>query len=152
MDGRHLGREDGVRLPHLSSEDRPLRAGCRATGTTGPPRFERRLEGAQADARCTEVRLLVDLDQRGMPAAGLEDLLHLVARDRVQPAAEGGELHEGQPRRSAASEARGGIEPGVVGPLVDDAQGPVDLPEVRDGVLREDGHPEGDRELRRCHG
>ena len=91
---------------------------------------------------CSSILISVE----SLPPA-LEDLLHLVARDSIQAAAEGGELHEGEP--AVLRGQRGGcVETGVISPLVDDTQGPVDLPEVRNRILREDRHPQGDRELR----
>ena len=93
---------------------------------------------AQADARCTEVGDLVDLEAGVDLAAALQDLLDLVGSEGIQAAAEAVELD--QVEVVALGDHLGSaVEAGVVHPLVIDAQVALHLPQVGNGVLGEHG-------------
>ena len=95
-----------------------------------------------------EVRLLVDLDHRVDLSPRLEDLLHLVRGDRVQPAAEGVELDQGQVVRGRATACAAAYRRVWYTHWSTTRSGRWILPEVRHRVLREHRHSEGDGELR----
>ena len=106
---------------------------------------DRRVEGAQADLRGTQVGDLVDLEDGVHVAAAFEDLLNLVGSDRVDATAEGVELDHLEV--GLVADAGGGlVEARVVGPLVEDAQGALEA-RVDDGVLGEDGHSQAHDDL-----
>ena len=84
--------------------------------------FQRGKQAAHADARCTEVGHLVDLEHRVHLAGGLQDFLHLVGGQGVQAAAEAVQLDEVKVA-TLGGNLGGGVETRVVHPLVDQADG-----------------------------
>ena len=90
------------------------------------------------DADGAEVGDLVNFQERVELARIVEYFIYLVARYGVDAAPEGDELNEFKVV-SLAHEFRGGIQPGMVDPLVDHAQGPLGLEVDRQAVLGEDG-------------
>ena len=95
---------------------------------------ECRNQGADADARCTEVIDLVNL-QNGVNLVGAcQNIGDLVGRDCIEAAAEGVQLHEIQLVR-VLHIARRRIEAGMVHPLVGDYNRTLHFAEVRDTVL-----------------
>ena len=144
VDGpRHeSNRRGGGQFRAVRSVPGPGLVDCRGEGCA---LGDRRVEGAQADLRGTQVGDLVDLEDGVHVAAALEDLLDLVGGDRVDAAAEGVELDHLEVRLVA--DAGGGlVEARVVGPLVEDAQGALEA-RVDDGILGENGHAQADDDL-----
>ena len=94
-------------------------------------------ERADADARGTQVRNLVDLEHGVNLAAGLQDLLHLIGGQSVQAAAEGVELDQVQvvAHRHKTGD---GVQAAVVHPLVDDANRTLGLYQMRERILGKD--------------
>ena len=84
--------------------------------------FHSRDKASDSDADGAEVVDLIDLEESIELACPGEDLGHLIGGDGIKAATEGGELNKlkvGTP----ADELGGGIESGVIDPLIDDAQG-----------------------------
>ena len=108
---------------------------------------ERSNQGADADARCTEVIDLVNLQHRINLVGAGQDIGDLVGRDRVKAAAEGVQLHKIQFVR-VLHKARRRIEAGVVHPLVGDHDRALDLAEVGDTVLGQNRESEARNHIR----
>ncbi len=99
--------------------------------------LERCHERADADARGTQVRHLVDLKHGVDLAAGFQNLLHLIGGQSVQAAAEGIELDQVQvvAHRHKTGD---GVQAAVVHPLVDDANRTLGLYQMRKRILGKD--------------
>ena len=99
--------------------------------------LKRRHERADADARCTQVGHLVDLEHGVDLAAGLQDLLHLIGGQGIETAAEGVELDQVQvvAHRHKTGD---GVQTAVVHPLVDHADGALGLYQMRERILGKD--------------
>ena len=92
---------------------------------------------------------LVDLEDGVDLARRLEDLLDLVGREGGEATAERVQLDEVEVL-ALGRDLRGGIQARMVHPLVDDAGGPLERAQMRDGVLGEDRQPETREELGDC--
>ena len=149
MNRRHLRRENRVLLPHLLRErdDRlsvRLDLALRLLLLTDADGGE---QGADPDARGTEVADLIDLEA-GVDLAGAgEDLLHLVGRHGVKTAAEGIQLDDVEVVR-LLHVVCGRVQSRVEHPLVVDTDRALKISELRDRVLGEDSHAVGVDELR----
>ena len=98
-------------------------------------------QAADADPGGAEVVDLVDLQDGIEFAAVFENLADLVGGDGVQAAAEGVELDEFKVLM-AGDEFGGGVEPGVIDPLVRDADGPLGVKVDGEAVLGENREAE----------
>ena len=101
---------------------------------------------ADADADRAQVRHLIDLEYGGDLAGFLENLLHLVGRERIEAAPEAHELHQIQVIALRAH-LGGGIEARMVHPLVDDADRTLELAEMGDRILGQDRQAESRQKL-----
>ena len=99
--------------------------------------LERCHERADADARGTQVRHLVDLEHGVDLAAGFQNLLHLIGGQSVQAAAEGIELDQVQvvAHRHKTGD---GVQAAVIHPLIDDANRTLGLHQMRERILGKD--------------
>ncbi len=108
--------------------------------------LQRGQQAAHADARRAQVRHLVNLEHGVHLARRLQDFLNLVGGERVQPAAEAVQLNQVQVA-PLGGHLRRRVQARVVHPLVHQADGALQLPQVRDGVFREHGQPEAGQKL-----
>ena len=108
--------------------------------------LERGEQAAHANAGRAQVRHLVDLQNRVDLAGGFQDLLHLVGGEGVEAAAEAVELDEVE-ILAFGDDLGGVVETGVVHPLVDQADGALELAQVGDRILGEHGQAEAREQL-----
>ena len=148
VDGAHLGRQNGIalqlhgfRVLHTLEVHRPG-AGM---NLLLPAHLHGRNQAADADADSAQIVHLVDFQQRIEFIAALQDLIDLVRGHSVQTAAKGIELQQLQVI-PIPDEPGGGIQPGMVDPLVHDPQVLVFLG-IREAVLREHRQAIGGDEL-----
>ena len=124
VDRQHLRREDGVALPlHFAGEHRAgIRRGNGSRYNAALlPLADGGNQRTHADAGGAEVADLVDLQKGVQLVARLQNFRHLIGGDGIQPAAEGVELDQLQ-ILPAAHKLRGGVQTGVIAPLIRDAQ------------------------------
>ena len=136
MDGRHLGAEKGIGLPHFLCEDYPVvGAGHDVSGVAPFLSYPQGGDqGADPDPGSSQVIDLIDLqDCIDLPGAG-ENIIDLVRGDGVQAAAKGVQLDQIQVI-PGLYKGGCGIKPGVVHPLVGDDQRPLHLCQMGNGIL-----------------
>ena len=149
VDGAHLGRQNGIalqlhgfRVLHTLEVHRPG-AGM---DLLLPAHLHGSDQAADADADSAQIVHLVDFQQRIEFIAALQDLIDLVRGHSVQTAAKGIELQQLQVI-PIPDKPGGGIQPGMVDPLVHDPQVLVFLG-IREAVLREHRQAIGGDEFR----
>ncbi len=103
-------------------------------------------QAAHADARGAKVRHLVDLEHRVDLPGAFQNLLHLVGGEGVQAAAEAVQLDEVEVA-PFAGDFRGGIQAGVIHPLVHQANRALKRAQMRNGIFGEHGQPEAREQL-----
>ena len=146
VDGRHLGRQDGMGLFAVVGKMRTL---CHDDGLVVRymPPAQHRQQRAQTDPRRAQIADFVQLDHGVEALVPFRDLPHLVGGDGVQPAAEGAELDQVD-RPMGRREAGRMVKPGVVAPLVHDGQLVFGRVHMVDGIFRDDGQVVGLDHLR----
>ena len=150
MNRRHLRAEYRVvvLLHLLCEEDAVICRGLHRSLIVLPVAdAERRNQGADADARRTEVIDLVDFQHRINLVGAGQNIGDLVGCDRIEAAAEGIQLHKIQFVR-VLHKARRRIKAGVVHPLVGDHDRALDLAEVGDAVFGQNRKSEARNHIR----
>ena len=105
-----------------------------------------RQKTAHANARRAQVRHLVDLQHRVHLAGRFQHLLHLIGGEGIQAASEGVQLNEIEILTLGDHLGRR-VQARVVHPLIHHANGPLQLAQVRHGVLGEHGQTEAREQL-----
>ena len=103
-------------------------------------------QAAHANARRAQVRHLVDLQHRVHLAGRFQHLLHLIGGEGIQAASEGVQLNEIEILTLGDHLGRR-VQARVVHPLIHHANGPLQLAQVRHGVLGEHGQTEAREQL-----
>ena len=139
MNGAHLGRENGIALQeHIVGE---LSAVICCRSRVGEdavflPLLHGCKQAADADTGCTEIVDLVDFQYRIELVASLQNLADLIGCHRIKAAAKGIELDQLK-ILTIADKLRGGIEAGVIDPLVVDTERPFRRKINGETVLRQ---------------
>ena len=139
VDWTHLGCQDGIALlAHLTGEFRSLVFLGSGLGQNPllPAHIHGRQQAADPDAHRAQVVYLIDFQQGVELVALFQDLRHLVGGHRIQAAAKGIQLDQLQ-IVSLGHKFRGGIQSGVIHPLIHHPQRPLGLGIQRQAVLGE---------------
>ena len=144
MDRRHLRHHDRILLLHLLGEYLPFVRLVRRRRFDAVllPLHDRSPQGPDTDPGRAQVGSFIDLQDRVQLIVVMADLLHLVSGDRVETAAEGVQLDQFHIVAGTGEYSRA-VHTGVIDPLVENTDRPLQSRQMADGILRQDHHAIG---------